>query len=160
MNAIDKTYPIPKSMPRHGGITKSIRGKDGGSYKAWAAIKNTEIVAIRYKDHFNFSISDADTWVQEIEKNYPVHHFDIDFITKENLEEIKQIAKNSGFLVANPDGELMSGYEIAKKAQEILKDLERVSFNAHKQAVKEELSKMGHVVEGVVHGDQFKVFDS
>lgn len=128
-----------------------------GCGKAWAAICNKEVVAIRYMS-FAIDPSEAPAWVKAVLNAYCSicePWCNINFISPTDLGKIKKAAINAGHPEYGPRGGHIKASVIARDALKILREIEKKQFGKFRERNKTELAKMGNVVSGMCSSREF-----
>jgi len=122
-----------------------------GSGKAWAAIKNDEVVALRYMGNFALNPEEAEPWVCAAYKAYRglLDDWPASKISGTYLGRIKSAAISAGHPMLGPQGGHIKASSIARAASQILCALEREQFGRYRSKCRDELSKMGTVHSGM-----------
>lgn len=131
-----------------------------GCGKAWAAIKDNKIIALRYMGQFAFDPSKAPAWVKAVYDEYCIIHersCNISYISSTDLGKIKKAAISAGHSEFGPRGGHIKASTIASEARTILQDLEKKQFGDYRNSSREELSNLGEVKSGMCSCGEFIV---
>lgn len=118
-----------------------------GSGKAWAAIKDDKVVALRYMGRFALdpSKSNIPEWVKAV---FDDCRWEGRFAPT-TLAKIKKAAVAAGHPEFGPRGGSIKPSIIAREARNIIFELEREQFGEYRNSARKELSGLGEVVSGM-----------
>ena len=118
-----------------------------GSGKAWAAIKNDKVVALRYMGRFALdpSKSNIPDWVKAV---FDDCRWEGRFAPT-TLAKSKKAAVAAGHPEFGPRGGSIKPSIIAREARNIIFELEREQFGEYRNSARKELSGLGEVVSGM-----------
>jgi|TARA_R110000823_G_C15526484_1_gene456262 hypothetical protein len=118
-----------------------------GCGKAWAAIKNDKVVALRYMGQFAFdpSKSNMPEWVKVV-------YDDCRWAGRfgpTTLVKIKKAAIAAGHPEFGPRGGRIKPSVMAYEARSIIFNSEREQFGEYRNSARKELSGLGEVISGM-----------
>jgi len=127
----------------------AAEGQYKGSGEAWAAIKDGRLMDIRYKDSFEFKAHIGPEWLQNVIDYCPsLPELDIACYSSEELNKIKEIARNHGYMDRNPKASNASAYLLVSDIKNLLDQMKKEQFQIYMNCCKTELSSFGDVLDG------------
>ena len=122
-----------------------------GSGKAWAAIKDDKVVALRYMGRFALdpSKSNIPEWVKAVFDAAATGVYSLETRAPTTLVKIKKAAIAAGHPEFGPRGGSIKPSIIAREARNIIFELEREQFGEYRNSARKELSGLGEVVSGM-----------
>ena len=127
-----------------------------GAGKAWAAVQNGQVVALRYMDH-RPEWPDKPAWVAAIQE----HATGLDErclpVCRGNqaLAKMAAAAQACADCPRPKDGERYRPTELLTMARAALAAAQEVSFTVHRKRCREELARHGEVVSGMCSCTEF-----
>ena len=130
-----------------------------GCGKAWAAVNNGQILAIRYMGDFDFDRSQLPAWAAAALSAYgalAAPLWPVDHISSPDLGRIKKAAIAAGHPEFGPRGGQIKASKIARAARELIRNAEREQFGQYRADCRAELAKLGTVVSGMCSCYEFQ----
>lgn len=129
-------------------ISKKLKDHKGCG-KAWAAIKDGEVVALRYMGDFAPEYTNVPAWVKAANKAYSLSNCQLKYISPTHLGRIKKAAIEAGHPEKwHPRGDHIQVSYIASRAQKKLRVAEEEEFAEYRNKCRQELVELGLVVSG------------
>jgi len=122
-----------------------------GCGKAWAAIADGQVVAIRYMGDFQAERDRLPEWVRAVIKESSAIEqpsFCLGWLSPRTLGRIKKAAVAAGHPEFGPRGGHIKASDIAREARSIALKHESEQFELHRTRSRTELAKLGRVVSG------------
>lgn len=132
---------------------KPVESQYAGSGRAWAAIKDGDVVGIRYMHEFRIDRDSAEIpdWCKPMYSLYDSYmkYTLLKDIGNHALKQIKQHAISSGHPEKGPRGGQIKATAIAIATKELWMAEEDRQFGAYREKCRSELAELGEVVSGM-----------
>jgi hypothetical protein len=128
-----------------------------GCGKAWVAVKNNEVQAIRYMGKFSFNSDDLPSWVVAcLDVSYSLlDDPDVSYLGSKGLAELKDKAIEAGHPAFGPKGGHVRPTDIAREAHKVLREANKQQFGDYRQRCRSELETTGEVYSGMLSCYEF-----
>jgi len=135
-------------------ISKELKDYHGLG-KAWAAIKDGEVVALRYMADFAPQHKQAPEWAKAVYRAYSISKCNLKNISPTHLARVKKAAISAGHPERGPRGGKIRASYIASMAQHCLAQSEKEEFAEYRYKCRQELAELGTVMSGECSCYQF-----
>lgn len=126
-----------------------------GLGKAWASIKDGEVIALRYMGDFAPKYKQAPEWAKAAHRAYSILKCEIKNISPTHLALIKKAAIAAGHPNRGTRGGNIKASYIASMAQYELEKSEKEEFAEYRNNCRQELAELGEVLSGQCSCYQF-----
>ena len=144
------TYDIPADV---------LRRDYHGAGKAWAAVRDQQIVGLRYLGDYRLDFLALPKWVRAVHNN--AEGLDNSILptawSSKGLSKLAEAAESSGDCPRRPKGGRYRPKELLTMARAALRAADIPSFNAYREKCRAELAAMGEVIAGMCSCTQFVV---
>lgn len=131
-----------------------------GAGKAWAAVKNGEVVAVRYMDEVplpGFGTTPLPGWVKAVNSNAEGrdHHWLPTAWSSKALSKMAGACEAAGDCPTKPRGGRYRPKELLTMARAALAAIRSAEFAAYRLKCRDELAELGEVVSGMCSCTEF-----
>jgi hypothetical protein len=121
-----------------------------GCGKAWAAIKDDKVVAIRYMDRCQVDRSELPKWVQAVASNSEGldNHMLPTAWSSKGLSMLAAAAQACEDCPSRRNGSRYRPNELLRMSRAILEKHNKAEFAKYRQACRDELAQFGQVISG------------
>jgi hypothetical protein len=142
-------------------LSETVLNRDyHGCGKAWAAIKNGEVIAIRYMGDDLYIRSGCENllaWIKAVDKNCEGldSHFLPTVHSSKGLSKMAQAAESAGDCPQKPRGGRYRPKELLTMARAALTAAKGAAFAKHRETARAELALLGNVISGMCSCTEF-----
>jgi len=130
-----------------------------GAGKAWAAVRDGKVIALRYMGEHRPEIGTLPAWVREVRTHAEGldNHMLPTAWSSHGLSKLAQAAETAADCPRRPKGGQYRPRELLTMARAAIAAADSASFAAYRERIRKELAAMGDVVSGMCSCTQFVV---